>query len=1188
MTDPTRNLQALAAHRPAPAQPVTLATWGVPLLALSLFILAAAIVWFRGHDVGLPDERERISVLIWLGAVLVAVVVLHLFAVLVGAYALARRWLNHHAGAERTRRLRRDGRLQWLADELRVTLGWRWRYRLPWLLVCGDAGQVNAVAPGLKQAGVLQVDHAVLVHAAPDGIDAAQWRRQLRRLRARRPVDALVQVVPANQREAAATDQLRVRAGIESDLGWAAPVVYLHSVELPDQPPEQFDAVGAFVAASDNGAGEQAATGFREVLDTLEQRTVRQGTLLCLEPHHSRHLALISAYISAQRARIEANWQAVLASKWRRATLAGIVFAPVFPVPAAPVPMPARPDASGDLWRTARPHPSPNQPAALATTWQAICTESRRYRGRRVGVHAATVVAMLALAGVVAWTAGMVASGVRNARDIGAARQAVRDLASTADGAHRLQALDNLQQQILRYTHRIGQGAPLGTRFGLNRDAEVLNSLWAPYANASRELVVAPVVRDIEASLTSLTQLQTAGLRDETLKWALEGRATLETYLMLAQPERADAAVLGRNLAERWTTGARITPGKRADLAERFGSFYADHLQDHPHWRIATRPELVAGARQTLLEAIGQRNAADAIYQSIIAGVSHKYPNQTLASLTAGTDTRGLLRATGSVPAIYTRQAYEGYVRAAIETSAARVDVSDDWVLGDNPSADRQTGSDGQARAADLRAALAERYFADYADHWQRFMNGLQWESAATLPAVADQLKLMADARQSPVIALLKSLQYHGGAGAHRASLSEALVARAQGILGTPDNQRDNAGPAAAGRAPGGPLDPAFGPVLRLTGDTGQAGTGTGELSLQRYLDRITAVRLRLQQIAQGADGDAQALQLAQALFQGRSSDLADTQAYAQLVAASLGTGWAGMGETLFVRPVAQATQAVLQPALASLDEAWRVSIALPWNRAFASRYPFADSPNDASLPEIAHYVRPRSGLIPAFVLAELSGVLALRGDRWTPVGSGAHALRFDPRFVEFINTLQRVGTRLLLQGDPRYRFDLKPVPTPGLTSTILTIDNQTLRYYNQREAWHAMTWPASDLQQPRAMLAWQTETAGMRKNHEAEGVWAWVRMLERAEVTPIDSATVQLTFQTTADATPVGAETVDSVPAAGRAQLCYPIRYQMRSAAGQGPLEILALRHLQVPERMFLPRGTEAVAADSRRAPAI
>ena len=388
-----------------------------------------------------------------------------------------------------------------------------------------------------------------------------------------------------------------------------------------------------------------------------------------------------------------------------------------------------------------------------------------------------------------------------------------------------------------------------------------------------------------------------------------------------------------------------------------------------------------------------------------------------------------------------------------------------------------------------------------------------------------------------------------------------------------------------------GPLGAAFGPVLRLAGQPSSGNTGGSELSLQRYLDRVTAVRLRLQQMTQSADANALARQMAQSLFQGKGSDLADTQAYARLMAASLGAEWAGMGETLFVRPVVQAEQSVLQPAQASLNEAWRRSIALPWQRAFAGRYPFAATANDASLPELARYIRPQSGLINTFLLAELAGVLALQGDQWVPVGSGT-GLTFDPAFLKSINTLQRIGAHLLVQGEPRYQFELRPIPTPGLTDTRLTLDRQTLHYYNQRETWQAMSWPVANLQEPRTLLQWQTERAGTNKTLEIEGVWAWVRMLEHARVTPIDSATVQLTFHARPDTgdtspgmakpKPETAEPPDSaaslLPRAERvaapATLVHPIHYQMRTAVGRGPLEALELRDLRLPERIFVDRA--------------
>ena len=146
-----------------------------------------------------------------------------------------------------------------------------------------------------------------------------------------------------------------------------------------------------------------------------------------------------------------------------------------------------------------------------------------------------------------------------------------------------------------------------------------------------------------------------------------------------------------------------------------------------------------------------------------------------------------------------------------------------------------------------------------------------------------------------------------------------------------------------------------------------------------------------MQQISDSPDSEAQARQIAQALFQGKGSELADTQAYAQLIAASLGAQWAGMGDALFVRPVAQATQTVLQPAQASLNDAWRKAIVATWNRSFAGRYPFANTDNDASLPELAPLSPTARRADRDVPRPQLAGVLELQGDQWVPVASGNH-----------------------------------------------------------------------------------------------------------------------------------------------------------------------------------------------------
>lgn len=165
---------------------------------------------------------------------------------------------------------------------------------------------------------------------------------------------------------------------------------------------------------------------------------------------------------------------------------------------------------------------------------------------------------------------------------------------------------------------------------------------------------------------------------------------------------------------------------------------------------------------------------------------------------------------------MFTRQAWEGSIEAAIDEAARHNSIAGDWVLGNTGASHVGTDTNAQSPEA-LRAALRALYFADYAEHWQTFMNSLRCDAAPTLPAA-----------------------------------------------------------------------------------------------------------------------------------------MADTLAYAQFIAASLGEQWAAMGAELFVRPVSQATPTVLEPAQASLNDAWQDTVVATWNKSFAGRYPFANTANDASLPELA------------------------------------------------------------------------------------------------------------------------------------------------------------------------------------------------------------------------------------------
>jgi type VI protein secretion system component VasK len=118
------------------------------------------------------------------------------------------------------------------------------------------------------------------------------------------------------------------------------------------------------------------------------------------------------------------------------------------------------------------------------------------------------------------------------------------------------------------------------------------------------------------------------------------------------------------------------------------------------------------------------------------------------------------------------------------------------------------------------------------------------------------------------------------------------------------------------------------------------------------------------------------------------------------LISASLGEEWSGFGSTMFVQPLTQAWETVLQPSAASLNDKWSRSVVANWHTAFDGRFPFAVSKSDASLPMLAEFIRKDSGRIERFLTTELSGVLHKEGSQWVPDRVNSQGLTFNPAFL--------------------------------------------------------------------------------------------------------------------------------------------------------------------------------------------
>ena len=1159
-----------------------LAVWALPVLACIVAAIALVVVWLEDAAGHATTVEMKKTASLWILGILAAVIILERLVTRVGAYETAGVVFRRDNGAEPTDTKRasapaRDARLQYLCEELRTSHGWFWRYRMPWVLVSGNDALVEEVAPGLKTAGVMHLADSILVHAAPDGIDATLWRRQVKLLRRRRPVDGVVQVERTGERIRPDAELARTLAAIATDFGWAAPITFLHAVPVAGNQPEQFQAIGAFVPGSGGQLAQSQSGELKEQLTLLEQQTGYAGVKLCSAPQWISYLAEVSAYIGEQRERIVTGWDALVVSRWLRAPLGGVMFAPVF---AASLPGVATPGVPGTLNTAQRA-----QPASLAPTWQEIGRRARRHHGRRTGFYWPDALAALVTIAAIGWCVAMTVSFTGN-------RHLMRDAQATADAAlaaapgtaAALRAQLALQQRIETLEYRRQNGAPWYLRAGMNRNDAVLNDLWLPYRTVTSRNLQRPVVQALLASLTQLSQVRADALQSHDGQ--RRGYNALKAYLILADPGRTDAAFLKDQILAAWPAPAGMSAGEWLDTSERLARFYADHLKAHPEWRSDVSARVVTGARNTLVNQIGLANADDTVYQNILDEAKGKYADASLTMLLNGTDARGLFTTAQTVPGIYTRAAWDGMIAETIDKAAGERRVDGDWVLS-NALQEVPLGDGGPAQSIsatvvqravtaasaleekhttdDLKARLTARYFADYTVAWQSMLNSIQWQPAANLSGAIGQLTSLADAQTSPLLALMKSVQYQAQAGRPLQGFADALVNKARGLISQGDFLRGVGSDNKAQTPAVNPLDKPFGPLLALIGDSGAAAGGGSHddgaanaptalngVSLAHYLTVATTMRLKLQQIAASPDAQAMARSLAQAVFEGKLSELAQAKDDAALTAASLGTQWAGFGNALFVRPLDTAFLTILQPAAASLNEAWRASVAAPFRTSFDGRYPFFDTTADASFAELGRYVRPDTGLIARFITTQLAGVLKPQGDQWVPNELAPPALQFDPAFLAALRQLSTLGAQLYAQGDAGYRFEMMALPTPDVTRSELVVDGTQIVYFNQQETYTPLAWPGNGLN-GHAGLTWQTVNAGLRQAFDSTGDWAFLRLLAKADVRQLDSTRYALTWKD-ADQD--------------------PLHYVLRTQIGAGPLDLLKLRGFRMPDRIFIPQG--------------
>ncbi|CAI0776346.1 ImcF-related family protein [Serratia quinivorans] len=1019
-----------------------------------------------------------------------------------------------------------------LKKHLRARYNLHWRYKVRLLLVTGEDTAIEQLVPGLQESQWLEGEGTVLIYGGSltAEVDTEKYTA-LRKLRRGRPLDGIVRVLGEgeNLTPQMSDNDLRGLEKISELLRYSAPVwLWQLCGSEWSQAGRKSQSVG--ITLPWRAMPDEVATQLDKLLPQLREQGMSQ---IAEQRQYDFLLRLAQQLDQGESKRWMSRLTPWLYGSQQRIPLRGLMFSPVNK-PESP-----SQEAGKNVAESAIPA-AHKHALTFPATWLGVTEDGTRVRGRRIGMAWEQTLAWGIMAALGIWGAGLLLSFSLNYSHVSSVASKARSLIehpSVSDS--QLTALHDLRNDAGRLQHHVQGGSPWYQRFGLDHNPQLLSALLPWYGVANDRLIRDPANAALMQKLTALTN--SAPNSDQRAQLAKSGYDQLKAWLMMSRPDKVDGAFYAQTMQRVQPTRQGISTGLWQSLAPDLWAFSISGLLEQPQWKITPDAALVSQSRQVLLQQIGRRNAEGTLYENMLKSVRRNFADVSLEDMTSGTDARRLFSSDDVVPGMFTRQAWEGGIQQAIEKAANSRRDEIDWVLSDSRKA---VSADLSPEA--LKARLTQRYFTDFAGSWLNFLNSLRLNPAHNIADVADQLTLMSDVRQSPMIALMNTLAWQGQAGELREGLSDSIIKSAKDLLGSEDK------PVIDQRAAGpqGPLDDTFGPLLTLMGKNQASNLMSADstLSLQTYLTRITRVRLRLQQVASANDPQEMMQALAQTVFQGKSVDLTDTQQYGSLVAASLGEEWSGFGNTLFVQPLTQAWETVLQPSAASLNARWSRSVVANWHTAFEGRFPFAASKSDASLPMLAEFIRKDSGRIDHFLTAELSGVLHKEGSRWVPNRTNSQGLTFNPAFLKALNQLSQLSDILFTDGSQGISFELQARPVPQVVETQLTIDGQQLHYFNQMADWQSFRWPG-DTFKPGAMLTWTSTSAGTRLFGDYSGTWGLIRWLEQGKRKQLDRSQWMMSF-TAPD---------------GRT-----LQWVLRSQLGKGPLALLALRGFRLPEQIF------------------
>lgn len=650
----------------------------------------------------------------------------------------------------------------------------------------------------------------------------------------------------------------------------------------------------------------------------------------------------------------------------------------------------------------------------------------------------------------------------------------------------RLEALDILQDRI-EQLDKYRDDQPWALSFGLYQGEKLERKLRDEYFAGVRAVMVEPVAGALEAMLAEVNAH--ADALDPNAQAAPSSKPgqpyqevsptnvadaynALKTYLMLGDKSHAEPGHLNDQLTRYWRTWLVANRGampheQMIRSAERLLTFHLSQIHDQAWPQVTLKLGLLDSARENLRRVVRGTPARERVYADIKTRAATRFPAVTVARIVGDGDA-GLVAGSHAVSGAFTRAAWEKYVLGAIRDASNRELQSTDWVLKTVAKDDLTLeGSPEQ-----IQKTLADMYKTEYAKEWGKFVQGVTVVDLKGFEGSVMAMNRLGDPQTSPIARLLKAIYDEtswdnpGAARANPGKTERTLAAwfREVVLRRAPADARalaDAVGPLATGTAGAmGPIGREFAGVARLVG------TREKEASLMSgYLDCLSRLRSRLNQLKNQGDPGPGAKQFMQQTLEGSGSELADALKYVdEQMLTGMSDAQKATLRPLLVRPLVQTFAMIVLPSESEINKTWQAQVVEPFQNTLADKYPFSPGSRiEATSNEIGQVFGPE-GVVAKFINTSMGPLVINRGSMLTARTWADIGITLAPQAVSgfpgWVAPLSSNGVAASNGGAPQSVFQLQAQPAPGTTEYTIEIDGQQLRYRNTPPVWTNMVYP--------------------------------------------------------------------------------------------------------------------------------